>query len=391
VEQVENQEFSLLSRNFIAICASYFFYFASFYYLIPTLPSYVVFLGGSASQVGLVMGFFTIASVILRHRVGRAADVRGRKVFLLIGAAAFALTPWLYAVVTTPWQLYIVRIIHGLGHAGYTAASSAFVADLAPPRRRGEVIGIYGTTNIVSMALAPAIGSFIVSKYSYQTLFLVASLTGLAALLCVSLIKEIRREPGKASQEGFVATLKQRPVLIPSLTLLSAAIAYGSTITFLPIFVSTKGLVNIGMFFVAYSIATFASRILTGKLSDKVGRRLVIVPAMLLLFAAVALIPFINSYLILGLVGMILGFGFGSLMPTLNAMVVDRVPPDKRGSALGTFTSFMDIGIGTGSVAMGFAAKQMGYSNTFWLAALVVMAGWLYFVLNTRKTLAKTG
>ncbi|HWJ02346.1 MAG TPA: MFS transporter, partial [Verrucomicrobiae bacterium] len=350
-----------------------------------TLPPYVISLGGTASQVGLVMGFFTIASVLLRPRVGRAADARGRKFFLMIGAATFAVIPFLYAIVTNPWQLYIVRVIHGLGHAGYTAASSAFVADLAPPHRRGEVIGVYGTMNIFSMALAPAVGSYIVNQYSYSTLFLVAAVTGLVALLCVSFIHEEKREAKEVNSEGFLETLKQKPVLVPSMTLLSSAIAYGSAVTFLPVFVLTRDLTNSGIFFVAYSAATFASRILTGKLSDKIGRRRVIIPSMVILFVGVAIIPLIKTYWLMGLAGTVLGFGFGSLMPTLNAMVVDKVPPHKRGGALATFTSFMDIGIGTGSVAMGFAAKQLGYPNTFWVASILILLGWVYFILNTRE------
>ncbi|MBC7105699.1 MAG: MFS transporter, partial [Firmicutes bacterium] len=75
-------EFRLWSRNFVAACAAQFFYFGSFYLLIPTLPQYVAGLGGTLSQVGVVMGLFTLAAVVLRPYFGRLGDRYGRKVFM---------------------------------------------------------------------------------------------------------------------------------------------------------------------------------------------------------------------------------------------------------------------------------------------------------------------
>ena len=64
--------------------------------MIPTLPQYVNLLGGSPGQIGLLMGFFTLASVIIRPALGKLADRRGRKLFMLIGSGFFVLFPLIY-------------------------------------------------------------------------------------------------------------------------------------------------------------------------------------------------------------------------------------------------------------------------------------------------------
>ena len=83
---LSEKPFSLLSKNFILICLAHFCYFASLYLLLPTLPQYVSCLGGTSCQVGMAIGFFTLASVLARPYFGRLADRSGCKLPLLFGS-----------------------------------------------------------------------------------------------------------------------------------------------------------------------------------------------------------------------------------------------------------------------------------------------------------------
>lgn len=103
-------EFSLLSRNFILICLSGFFYFGSFYLLLPTIPQFVASLGGTTSQIGIVVGTFTMASVIWRPYFGKQADSYGRKKMMLFGAGFFSLLFALYGQIQDIIPLYLVRM-----------------------------------------------------------------------------------------------------------------------------------------------------------------------------------------------------------------------------------------------------------------------------------------
>lgn len=93
----------------------------------------------------------------------------------MFGAGLFALLFFAYGQMQTIVPLYILRVMHGIAHGAYLAAAFAYVADLAPAARRGEVMGIYGAANVVAMALFPAWGSSIITNtHDFSILFVTA-------------------------------------------------------------------------------------------------------------------------------------------------------------------------------------------------------------------------
>jgi MFS family permease len=380
------QEFSLASRNFVAVCVATFLYFGSFYLLMPILPQYVEYLGGTPGQIGLVMGTFSLAAVLVRPHLGRLADRRGRKRFMLCGVGFFALLFPLYGLLRDLDLIYLLRVVHGIAHASFLAASAAYIADLAPAARRGEVIGVYGTASVVAMALFPA-GGIAIIKYtqSFTILFACSAATAAAAFLAVTMAGEIAAPDGGKRPVGLLAVGRRRSVLVPSIALAAGATSYGAVLAFLPVYAPQRGLADFGIFFTVYAAATLASRIFAGKLSDRWGRRRVILPFMLLLAAGVFALPLMDSLFLLVLIGIAFGFGFGAFMPTLNALVVDKTPPPERGAALGFFTSFMDVGIASGSVLLGFVGEAQGFATMFALAGFVIVAGITVFAIYTEK------
>ncbi|MDT8901709.1 MFS transporter [Anaeroselena agilis] len=381
-----NKEFRLTSRNFVCVCIATFLYFGSFYLLIPTLPQYVDSLGGSPGQIGLVMGAFSFAAVLVRPYLGRLADRRGRKRLMLLGTGFFALLFPIYGFLQSVAPLYLLRIAHGFAHAAFLAASAAYIADLAPPQRRGEVIGIYGTANVVSMALFPAVGINIIQyTQNFDVLFACSAIAAAGAFLAVVAVDEIGAHDGGKNPVSLLAVGRRRVVVVPSLALFAGAAAYGTVIAFLPVFAPQRGLADFGVFFTVYAAGTLASRIFAGKLSDRWGRRRVVLPFMALLAVGVFLLPFLDSLFLLILIGLAFGFGFGAFMPTLNALVVDKTPPAERGSALGFFTSFMDMGIAAGAVLLGQVGEKAGFGAMFATAGFILVAGILVFALYTEK------
>ncbi len=378
-------DFSLLSRNFIMICLSGFFYFGSFYLLLPTIPQFVAGLGGTTSQIGIVVGLFTLSSVILRPYFGKQADSYGRKKMMMFGAGLFALLFVLYSQIQTVVPLYILRILHGIAHGIYLAAAFAYVADLAPPPRRGEVMGIYGVANVVAMALFPAWGSMIITgSQDFSRLFLYSVITAGAAFAAACFVDEIKPPATRQPAVSIWTVGRQPAVLVASLTFLAAATAYGAVITFLPVYAPRQGITNFGIFFTTYAIFTLISRVIAGKLSDRYGRRKVILPFLTLLAAATFLLSFLDDVRLLVLIGGCFGLGFGAFMPALSAFVVDRTLPHERASALAFFTSFMDVGITAGAVILGIVGEYWDYGAMYSVAGIIVCLGILLFAFGTR-------
>jgi MFS family permease len=379
-------EFKLYSKNFVLICVSGFLYFGSFYLLLPTIPQFVQDIGGSAGQIGAVVGFFTLTSVILRPYFGKMADNYGRKKFLLFGSALFAFLFIFYSHAGGIVPLYILRLFHGVAHGCYLAAAFAYVADLAPVQRRGEVMGVYGVANVFAMALFPAWGSRIITTtHDFNYLFMLSAVTAALSFLSVLMIDEKRPELHGGAKKGIFEAGMKPPVLAASITFFSASTVYGTVITFLPVYAPKKGMADFGIFFTVYAAFTLLSRVAAGKLSDVYGRRKVVIPFLAILAVATFCLSFLSNLYMLGFIGALFGLGFGAFMPALTAYVVDKTEPQERAGALAFFTSFMDVGITTGAIVLGLVGGWLGFETMYAFAGVILCGGIVFFTVFTRK------
>ena len=138
---------------------STFALFSSFYFFMPVLPLFVAGpLGGDESTIGLVTSLFTITAVLFRPLGGFLMDRYGRRVVHLVALAAFAAVVWGYVLVSSLAMLLMLRLLHGLPWGAANTAANTVAADLVPRERRGEGIGLFGMSQTLAMATAPAVG-----------------------------------------------------------------------------------------------------------------------------------------------------------------------------------------------------------------------------------------
>ncbi|MEG0798565.1 MAG: MFS transporter [Acidaminococcaceae bacterium] len=378
----EKTKFTLWSKNFILFSLANFLFYGAFYLYIPVLPQYVELLGGTPTDIGLVGGAFGLSSIIIRPYLGKMADRHGRKSMMIIGTILFAVLFLLFAQITSVQPLIWLRLAHGVCLAMYLAASAAYIADYAPEERRGEVLGIYQTCRVVSMAIFPAIGIWVLqSTESYAMLFDATFITAVVCFLVMFPLKDIRCAQAATIDVELWPIFKQKVVFLCSMVLLGTSLVYGAFLTFLPIFAPMRGVANYGIFFTVYGLATMGSRVFAGKLSDKMDRRKIIVPFSLLVAASSIALLGLNGYAMLCVVAILFGLGYGALVPALTALVVDVTKPEERGPALGFFTSFIEVGIVVGAMGLGVATEALGYENMFLLAGVIVIAMTILFVM----------
>jgi MFS family permease len=159
------------------------------------------------------------------------------------------------------------------------------------------------------------------------------------------------------------------------------AVGYGSILTFLPLFAMEQGIDNPGLFFTAYGLTLIAAQFLAGRVSDRVGRFRVLVPAMVLLALAFPALALVQSLPLLLGVAVLYGLGFGSARATLNALMVDTVPAETRGMAMSVAYGSFDLGIGLGSYLLGWVAQVWGYQVMYGSVGVVCLLGVAAFAL----------
>lgn len=360
------------------------------WFIMVMLPAYVTQLGGSEADVGLVLSAFAATALLARPLVGRMADQFGRKTVALAGCLIGATAPLLYILTSSVGLLFPVRMYHGLSIALFSTAATVWVADIVPASRRAEAMGLFSNASQVAIALAPLLGAIVYGRGGFPLLFAAAAGAGACSLLLSGAAKETPRSGGTGlAPASFTEALTRRDVLAMTFALAATAATWGVLIAFLPLFVMQRHSGQSALFFTIYAISTIVLRLIVGPMSDRLGRRVVVAPALVLLAGVMFLFPMVNSTLALYLLAIPYSLSFGTLYPTLSAFLVDVAPPHVRGSAIGVLTAGFDLGIVIGSTLGGLLAQWANIETTFVACGLFCLVGVAVFWRGTRE--AKTG
>jgi len=368
----------LFSRNFILTSLSTFTLFSSFYFLLITLPIYIQKIGGTESEIGFIIGVFTISAVVLRPFIGQEVDRRGRKKILISGLLVFLVSMLLYNYTNSVTSLLILRVFHGIGWGAATTAATTLIADIAPPKRRGEAMGIFGMSSNVAMAIGPVLSMILLVAYDFSILFLIGAGIALVSLLLALPICETTTSHPKTP-------LFSKEALFSSTLMFTVSLTYGSLVSFLSLFAQKQGITNPGIFFTVFAVTLILVRAFAGKISDKKGRKFVILPGLILIACGLFVLSTASSLSVFLMAALFYGLGFGFVHPSLMALLVDSVSEEGRGAAMGTFTAAFDLGIGMGSILLGFVLQYFGFQVMYSISGMIVLAGAVLVIADNRK------
>jgi MFS family permease len=369
--------------SFWLVITSNLFLAAGFQLTFATLPGYIQFIGGDAAQLGLAFALLSVTALATRPGVGWLVDRWGRKPVLLTSALIFTLSPILYAWSSSLLPFMAVRVLHGVGIAANSTAYLTIVGDLAPPARRGEAVGLSGVTSNLATLFAPALGAYIVSMWGYTAHFaLSAGVSAVSILLLVPVVEPEQASAPRAHAPSLLSVVRMRAVWVPSFAITGLAVAYGAVLSFLPPLASARDLAATGGYWTAFAAAMMIAQAAAGWLSDRVGRRAVAIPGLLLVVPAMAALALARTDAALLAAGGIFGLGWGLARAGLDTSVVEAVTAEARGSAVGILYASFDIGVGAGSFGLGLVAQVWSYAASFYAAAswavvaLASFVGW---------------
>jgi MFS family permease len=308
-------------------------------------------------------------------------DRFGRRVFLLGGFATMAVASAGYLLVDRIGAtLFVLRGVQGLAFAAGFNAASTLAAEFAPPGRRAAALGVFGVSTLATHALAPSLGELVVARAGFHALFAVATVYSVVALAIAWPLREtispasIRTRPLRATRTLAVAIA----------TVTCCGIAFGAVITYVPTFVQDAGLGSVSTFFLSYTAAAVLTRVGAGGLGDSLGRRPVIVPALVLLAASVALLAAVRSAPALAGAGILFGTAQGFVYPTLNAFTIDMADVSQLGRVQTLYNGAFNLGTTAGSMALGTVVQDFGHRAMFLCASAVAGVALVVFAAGAR-------
>ncbi|MBD2383954.1 MFS transporter [Cylindrospermum sp. FACHB-282] len=380
-----------LRQNLLILFTAALLFWSSMAALLPTLPLYIESVGGSKQEIGMVMGGFAIGLLLFRPMLGRLADQRGRKIILLIGAIVATIAPFGYMAFKSISLLILVRIFHGISVAAFTTGYSALVADLAPGKSRGEIIGYMSLATPIGLAIGPALGGYLLAAAGDKLLFLLAAELAFVALLGIVQMTntpvqiEMKAE-GKDSQ--FWQLLISPRVRVPSVVMLLVGFSVGTVHIFVSLFIKSTGVdLNVGLFFTAAAISSFAIRVFVGRVSDRLGRGLFITCSIIAYTLASLILWQANSPITFLLAAIAEGSGGGTLISMITTMMADRSLPQERGRIFAISIAGLDLGIAIAAPVFGSVAELVGYRNMFGYGAILTFVALLIFLTQSSKGL----
>lgn len=327
-----------------------FFVMVGFGIIIPVLPFLAEKVGGSPTELGLLMAVYSLMQLFFAPIWGRVSDRIGRKPVMMIGIAGLAASFFIMATADSLWVLFVARIVGGVLSAANMPTAMAYVADITTPEDRGKGMGIIGAATGLGFVFGPAIGG-IFSKTSLNLPFYIAGISCVFTLLLVAILlkeslpkenrvlEDKKKEPmWKAFQGPLSIMFVLQLIITLSLAGLEATFAY---------FAAKKAAIDTVQLGYIFMIMGFGSAMvqggLAGKMTKKYGEGAVIRVGIIVSAIGFILILFSSNFWTSAVFLTIFGLGNGVIRPAVSALLTKN-STSGHGNVTGLLSSFDSLG-----------------------------------------------
>jgi len=372
----------LLTRRFVALWLFQFGTFFSAFQLLPVIPLRIIDLGGSKAAAGLFLAVYTFSSAFAAPVMGTVADHLGRRRVLIIASILFVFFSLAYGVV--PWLpvVLVIAIVHGSIWSTILSSASAIMTDFNPIERRTEGLAYWGLAPTAAIAIAPAVGLWV---HHLGWFALCAEIATLSAIMAVW----ATRIPGGTTRDADirlprVADLWDWSVVRATLSLTVVSFGYGGITSYVALLSRERGISPESLFFTVFAVTIVLVRVLTSRLGDRFGPKVLLYPAFAAMPIAFATLAVAETRLQMTAAAVLFGIGLGASFPAFMAFVVTNTDEARRGRTFGSVIWAFDTGIGLGSVVIGAIGERRGLGFAFYVAAAIACLAIPIFVTTSR-------
>jgi MFS transporter, FSR family, fosmidomycin resistance protein len=367
-------------------------YPATFYLLLPLIGNE---LGLSYSEIGAILTCQYLAGAISNVPGGMVVDMVGRKTLLMALSLLWVGVPYLLMGFTHAyWLLLICSALIGIGNNLWHPAAIPLLAQRFPDRR-GLAVAFHGMGGNIGDALAPLAAGLMLTILSWRNVVIInvipALIVSLLILIYLGRSSEQKEKSGEKSSRikaadallALKTLLKNRTVVMMSTSSAFRSMTQTALLTFLPIFLANQmgySPVWIGGCMFALQAAGFIAAPIAGHLSDRMGRRRIIMSSMAMTAIVLLLMAFVGRSTAFVLFISFLGFFLFAIRAVMQAWLLDATPRNMGGTSIGILFGTQAIGAAIGPALGGILADWYGLTATFYfLAFTIIIANFLIY------------
>jgi len=357
--------------------------------MVPALPLYAQSFGVSASAVGLAVAIYGFARFAIILPGGQLSDRLGRRPMLAIGGLLSAVGSFWCAEAHGFLEFNVARLVAGAGAGIILNTGQIVLADISSPNRRGRNIATYQAAFLLGLSVGPFPGGLLAAAYGLAAPFV---MTGAASLVVTvvawSLVSETRpakplvAASGAAPPLSFISQmlklLRHRGFLLVSLiSLMNAVVRTGGLFALIPLLATaTLGLSvsQIGFGLTLSSVCGFVAAYPAGWLTDRLGRKAVIVPSTVMTGVSMVLFSYAPTYGWFIAASIVWGIATSISSSAPAAYAADSAPPGMTAAAMSAYRLMADAGYVIGPPGLGLLADVTSPATAIIAASVVLIA-----------------
>lgn len=352
----------------------------------PVLPELARHFGVSISAATFVITAFAVMRLVAAPPAGMLIQRLGERRIYVAGVLIVALSTAACAFANTYWELLVYRALGGIGSTMFFVSAIGLMIRISPHDARGRVAGMFSGAFLVGSVAGPVVGSLTAGLgldapfIIYGTLLLIA-----AAVVLISLRNSPLGDPGESDELTVTVRVALRHRAYRAALLSNFATGwslFGLRFALVPLFVAevlTHSPSAAGLSLTAFAIGNVSVVMYSGRLSDRVGRRPLLITGLVLASVTTAILGIGHSLPVFLVEAVVAGAASGIYNSPQQAAVADIIGKARGGTAIATFQMMSDFGSIVGSFGVGLLAQKFSFEWAFAVSgAMLLLAalGW---------------
>jgi MFS family permease len=354
----------------------------------PILPAYARTFGVGIQAATFVITVFSVARLCFAPVSGLLVQRFGERRIYVGGLLVVALSTVASAFAQTYWQLLLFRALNGVGSTMFFVSAMGLMIHISPPEARGRIAGLFTTSFLLGAVAGPVFGGLI-AGWGLAAPFLIFGVVqlGVAAVLFYSLRRSVLAAPAEVPQAAVTLRKALRHRAYRSALFSNFATgwsAFGLRIALVPLFISVvmnRGVGATGVALAAFAAGNALAVTPSGYLSDRIGRRTLLIVGLLASGVATIGLGVVSSLPVFAATAFVSGATTGIFMSPLQAAVADILGNQARaGNPVAAVQMTTDLGAIIGSMAVGQIAEHLSFAWAFAISGIILLAaavGWM--------------